>query len=98
MSGGFGGQWTVDKLHILPRSQLSLFGDEGYERDSGTEGISKIYKDKLKDLFGQRFMETSKTLMNSKNSPLFEFVFCVGNESGIGPAKRIASHILNAGA
>ena len=40
MSGGFGGQWTVDKLDILPRSQLSLFGDEGYERDSGTEGIS----------------------------------------------------------
>ena len=43
-------------------------------------------------------METSKTLMNSKNSPLFEFVFCVGNESGIGPAKKIAGHILNAGA
>ena len=80
------------------RSQLSLFGDQGYERDSGTEGISKIYKDKLKDLFGQRFIETSKTLLNSKNSPLFEFMFCVGNESGIGPAKRIASHILNASA
>ncbi len=80
------------------RPQLSLFGDEGYERDPGTEGISNIYKDKLKDLFGQRFMETSKTLLNSKNSPLFEFVFCVGNESGIGPAKRIATHILNASA
>ena len=76
--------------------QQSLFGDELYQRDHGTQGISRIYKDKLRDLFGQRFMETSKTFVNSTNSPLFEFVFCVGNENGVGPAKRIASHILNA--
>ena len=32
--------------------------------------------------------------MNSKNSPLFEFMFCVGHPAGIGPATRIAQHIL----
>ena len=76
--------------------QLSFFGDQAHQRDPGTEGITRIYKEKLKDLFGPRFMETSKTFMNSRNSPLFEFVFCVGNERGIGPALRAASHILNA--
>ena len=76
--------------------QQSLFGDEQYQRDPGTEGISRIYKNKLRDLFGPRFMETSKTFMNSKNSPLFEFVFCAGNPSGAGIAKRIAKHILDA--
>ncbi len=76
--------------------QQSLFGDQMYQRDPGVEGIRKIYKAKLKALFGQRFMETSKTLMNSKNSPLFEFVFCVGNPNGAAVAKRIAKYILNA--
>ena len=90
----FGDESWRGLYHVSP--QLSLFGDQAHQRDPGTDGISKIYKDKLKGLFGQRFMETSKTFMNSKNSPLFEFVFCVGNENGIGPAKRIASHILNA--
>ena len=43
-------------------------------------------------------MAQSKTFMNSTNSPLFEFMFCVGsnNDRAIALAKRIASHILNA--
>lgn len=78
--------------------QQSLFGDESYQRDPGTEGISIIYKDKLRSLFGMRFMETSKTFVNSRNSPLFEFVFCVGSPTprAIRAAKAIAKHILEA--
>ncbi|MCE2405700.1 MAG: three-Cys-motif partner protein TcmP [Dehalococcoidia bacterium] len=76
--------------------QQSLFGDESYQRDPGTEGISSIYRVKLRSLFGTRVMETSRTLMNSKNSPLFEFVFCAGHPSGAAIAKRIAKHILDA--
>ena len=55
---------------------------------------SAIYKENLKNLFGKRFLEKSQPLRNSKNSILFEFMFCVGNPRGIGPATKIASHIL----
>ena len=74
--------------------QRSLFGDVEHERDSGVDGLLAIYKDKLGELFGDRFLRESRTLKNSRNSPLFEFLFCVGNPSGIGPAQRIAKYIL----
>ena len=79
-----------------PSSQLSLFGDDRFERYPGMDGIREIYKNKLKNLFERRFMENSKVFVNSKNSPLFEFVFCAGNQSGAALAKKIAGHILNA--
>lgn len=79
-----------------PNPQKSLFGDELLERDSGVGGITRIYKDKLKSLFRQRHLETSKTFMNSTNSPLFEFMFCAGHPRGAKIAKDIAGHILNA--
>ena len=52
----------------------------------------------LKGLFEQRFMEKSKVFVNSKNTPLFEFMFCVGNSSpkAIQTAQKIAGHILDA--
>lgn len=77
--------------------QRSLFGgEEEYQRYSGSLEIIKIYKKNLCNLFGKRFMEKSKTLKNSKNSPLFEFIFCVGSSSSkaISLAKRIAKHLL----
>ena len=75
--------------------QVSLFGAPEIERIPGTEGLVRIYKNNLKQLFGKRFLETSRTLRNSKNSPLFEFIFCVGHPNGINAAKNIAHHILN---
>ena len=81
-----------------PNPQQSLFGDELIERDPGVDGITKIYKDKLKSLFGQRYLETSKIFMNSKNRPLFEFMFCVGNPRGARIAKDIADYILKSSA
>ena len=74
--------------------QMNLFGDEEYERARGVNGLVEIYKEKLAKLFDDRFLSKSRTLKNSKKSALFEFLFCVGNERGIGPAKRIAKHIL----
>lgn len=71
-----------------------LFGDCWHERSCGVIRLMKIYKEKLAELFVNRFLRESRTLKNSKNSVLFEFLFCVGNERGICPAKRIANHIL----
>lgn len=77
-----------------PSRQASLFGDPGLERTEGVDGLRSIYKQNLGKLFGDRFLEESRTLRNSRNAPLFEFIFCVGSPRGIGPAKRIARHIL----
>ena len=74
--------------------QGNLFGGVEYQREPGVDGLIDIYKEKLRTLFGKRFLEKSRTLRNSRNSPLFEFMFCVGNPNGIGPAKRIAKYIL----
>ena len=75
--------------------QRNLFGDSGSERESGVDGLVSIYKKNLERLFGQRFLSTSRRLKTSTGSPLFEFMFCVGNPRGIGPATRIAGHILD---
>ncbi len=74
--------------------QLSLFGDLIIDRDPGTGGILRIYKCKLKELFGDRFLEESITLKNSRNSPLFEILFCVGHPKGVPLAKKIARNII----
>ena len=74
--------------------QMDLFGQIDHLRKPGMEGLVSIYKENLKGLFKNRFLEKSRTLRNSRNSPLFEFLFCVGNPRGISLAKRIARHIL----
>ncbi len=88
------GDRSWEKLYS-PDPQLSLWGGQQYQRKTGVDGIIQIYKDKLRCLFGSRFLGTSKTLMNSRNSPLFEFMFCAGNPSGAKLAKDVASYILN---
>lgn len=74
--------------------QRNLFRDVEYQRVPGVDGLINLYKKKLRNLFGQRLLEKSRSLKNSKNSRLFEFMFCVGNPNGIGPATKIAGHIL----
>lgn len=75
--------------------QQTLFGEPGYERKPGVDGLVRIYKEKLRSLLGQRFLENHRDLKNSRNSTLFAFMFFVGNPKGIGPAVRIAKHILD---
>ena len=74
--------------------QEDLFRGVEYVREPGVDGLVRIYKANLKKLFGDRLLDNSKTLFNSKNSPLFEFMFCVGNPNGIRIAKPIAEHLL----
>ena len=74
--------------------QRNLFGTVEHERDPGVDGLLEIYKTKLAGLFDDRFLKQSRSLRNSKNSPLFEFLFCAGNSKGTALAKRIARHIL----
>ena len=74
--------------------QRHMFRNVEYQREPGVDGLIDLYKENLKTLFGKRFLETSRTLKNSKDSRLFEFMFCVGNPNGIALAKRIANHIL----
>ena len=88
----FGDESWRDLYREVP--QRHLFRNVEYQRDPGVDGLIGIYKENLKDLFGKRFLEKSQPLKNSKNSILFEFMFCVGNPRGISPATKIANHIL----
>ena len=91
------GDQSWEKLYSV-NPQQSFWGGLQFQRDPGVDGITELYKAKLRSLFGRRFMEKSKTFVNSTNSPMFEFMFCVGsnNDRAIALAKRIAGHILNA--
>jgi len=78
--------------------QMELFKQSrGHERESGVDGLINIYKSRLQELFGDRFLTTTKSLKNSNNSRLYEFMFCVGSDqpSAIGLATRIANHLLS---
>ena len=88
----FGDESWRDLYRETP--QGNLFGAVEHEREPGVDGLLRIYKSKLAELFGERFMQQSRLLKNSKNAALFDFLFCVGNEKGIAPAKRIAEYIL----
>ncbi|MDE0093582.1 MAG: three-Cys-motif partner protein TcmP [Gammaproteobacteria bacterium] len=77
-----------------PTRDLFDFDQSARVRLRGVEGLLSIYKAKLKREFGKRFLARSKTLKNSKNSAMFELIFCVGNSDGIAVAKRIADHLL----
>ena len=76
--------------------QQSLFGKANRVRASGVDGLVRIYKGKLRTLFGPRYLDNSRELKNSTNSVLYEFMFCAGSRKSraIGIAKRIADHIL----
>lgn len=77
-----------------PSSQQSLFGDKAIEREGGVEGLLGIYMDRLRGVFRSRLLPESRTLKNSRNSPLFEFIFCAGHPKGANIAKRIAKHLI----
>lgn len=92
----FGDDSWRDLYYVSP--QQNLFGYEQHQSNPGADGILEIYKRKLAVLFGNRFLSESKQFTNSNNSPIFEFIFCVGNPGhrAVGTAKRIARHIIDA--
>jgi len=101
-------QW-VDRLNTIfgnadwhriyeERTQGSLQIEDFIARDKGVQAvkqIAQIYKDRLKELFGARLLNASKTLNGPNNAPLFEFIFCAGHPKGIPAAHRIAAHIID---
>ena len=74
-------------------AQLPLFGERGTERTVGSDAIAARYKERLTSVFAQ-VAPTSRTLKNSKNSPLFELFFAASNRRGAPIAVRIANYIL----
>lgn len=78
----------------LYRPTPDLFEGTLSQRQPGVGGLLSIYKGNLQNLFGDRFLQKSRPLVNSKNSVLFEFIFCAGNPKGARLAHRIARHIV----
>lgn len=102
IAGGWADRLTTvfgdERWRTLYRTspQQTLFGDVEQERERGVDGLLGIYREKLGELFGNRFLKQSRTLRNSRNAALFEFLFCVGSSSrrAITAAKQIAGHIM----
>lgn len=82
------------ELHRLGR-QLEMLDEPRFEHDRGVDGLLQTYQQNLNTLLEERFMNKSGTLRNQSRAPKFELLFCVRIPSGIGPAKRIARHILD---
>lgn len=91
----YGGDGWRNLYH--PASQFRLFDESGTERDAGVDGLVAIYKEQLQDVFGDRLLGQSLTLLNSRGSPLFELIFCAGhpNPKAIRAAHRIAKHLMD---
>lgn len=79
-----------------PAVQQSFsFFDDGPEMETepGVEGIAKAYLARLETVFAG-VAQNPRILKNSRNSPLYLFMFAVGSPSGKDVALRIARHIL----
>ena len=76
-----------------PSPQLSLFGDEPRQERQPINRIASLYRERLGAVF-HGTSSASRTFRNSKNTPLFEFLFAAGNPRGAPIAIEIADHIL----
>ncbi len=84
--------WQDENYQDSP--QLSLFEDEPRrERKSDSDEVAQLYRRRLEGVF-HKVVPIRRTLLNSKNSPLFELFFAIGNPAGAKVANRIASYIL----
>jgi three-Cys-motif partner protein len=88
----FGGREHWNTLY-RDSSQMNLFGDQGQERPGGAGEVIELYRNRLKAVFPGT-TSTPRTLLNSKNSPMFSLYFAASSKKGAGIAVRIAEHIL----
>lgn len=88
----FGGRehWM---LAYGPSAQLSLLGEEPRQERGPINRIASLYRERLGTVF-RGIAPASRTLTNSKNTPLFELFFAAGNPRGARIAIQIADHIL----
>lgn len=78
----------------LYEQTTDLFKKPLNQRQPGVDRLRFIYKENLRNLFGCRFLQDSRPLMNSKKSVLFEFIFCAGHPKGAHIAHDIARHLI----
>ena len=78
-----------------PAFQLSLDGEpiEHRRRMQDFRPATRLYAQKLRDVFFD-MAKSGGVLRNSKNSPLFVFMFAAGNEKGAARAIPVADHII----
>lgn len=87
-----GDEWrTLYQTRILP----TLFGDEAEIVRADQRAIAQVYLDKLGTIF-PHVSDSPKWFLNSRNSPLFAFMFAASNPGRGGQiALRIANHLLD---
>ena len=73
--------------------QMSFWGEEPRRERGSSHQIALSYRRRLESVFSG-VAPTSRTLKNSRGSPLFELFFAVGNQRGSRIAMNIAGHIL----
>ena len=73
--------------------QADLFNDELVlkKSDGASEGLLRLYLDRLRDLFGN--VATPSLVRNTRNAPLYYLIFASSNSRGV----PIADHILRMG-
>ncbi|MCY4309634.1 MAG: three-Cys-motif partner protein TcmP [Rhodobacteraceae bacterium] len=78
-------------------SSQDLFGNDFKRREKGTLDLLNLYKKQLKQLFGYRLLNSTKSFYTSTNSHYFEFIFCTGSnqQQSINISHKIASHLIN---
>lgn len=76
------------------RGSVNLFGEYSWtEKTADGKSIEQYFVDRLKTIF-PGVAENPLLLRNSQNSPLFLLCFAAANKNAVGPALRIANHIL----
>ncbi len=90
----FGGRDYWEGLYSDSPQQLSLLSiEQSQQRLRGSDQIAARYRNRLDSVF-VKVAPTSRTLKNSKNSPMFELFFAASNPRGAGRAVPIADYIL----
>lgn len=90
----FGGRAHWEGLYSDSPQQLSLLStDPSQRRLRGSGQIAARYRERLESIYA-RVAGVSRTLKNSRNSPMFELFFAASNPVGAERAVPIADYIL----
>ncbi len=81
------------QLYSKP-AQGDFFKSNRKERTGGVEALLRFYMKQLHTVFGSRLLKKSIRLSNSKNAPLYEFIFCAGSPRGKNLAHKIAAYLM----
>jgi len=92
----FGDESWRELQRPAAQQSFDFFGDgPDIETEAGIEAIGRAYMAKLEDTFAG-VAPNPRILRNSRNSPLYLFMFAAGNSTGAPIAVRIADHLLTA--